>query len=184
MDEEIFAFLDIEASALSGYPIEVGWALLPARFDDPVEAIESDGFLIRSPTTWLENPNFSWDPKAEALHGIKPEDLVAGGIPVSEACRILEATLGDRTVWCDSRSADRAWLEILFAEHTGTLHMPLKLRYWGELLGRYWESSSPAIQEAERAMRKLPKHHRARLDAIRLALVFAEAWKAEGRNER
>ncbi len=184
MDEEIFAFLDIEASSLSGYPIEIGWSLLPARFDDPVEAIESDGFLIRPPNAWLDNPDYFWDPKAEALHGIKPEDLVAGGISVAEACRILEAALGDRIVWCDSRSADRAWLEILFAENTGTLHVPLKMRYWGCLFGRFWTQSSPAILAAEEAGRGLAICHRGRLDAVRLALIFAAAWRAEGRNER
>lgn len=178
-----FYFLDVEASAIDGYPIEVGWAVIPARFDDnPYNLIQSDAFLIRPPQAWVDSETYPWDPRAEALHGISMNDLMSQGLPISECCQVLEAALANKAVWCDSKVADRDWLEILFAEHTGSMGIPIRLRYWDKLFHQYWDDHAPPMQAAREALQLLPTYHRARLDAIRCAIVFSAAWKAAGFN--
>jgi hypothetical protein len=178
-----FFFLDIEASAIDGYPIEVGWAILPACFDgDPSDLIQSDAVLIRPPQAWIDNEAYPWDPQAEALHGISLGDLMSKGLPISECCQTLEGALAEKAVWCNSKTADRDWLEILFAEHTNSMRMPIRLRYWEDLFHQYWEDHEPPMQAVREALRSLPTYHRARLDAIRCALVFSAAWEAAGYN--
>jgi len=103
---ENFYFLDVEASAFDGYPIEVGWAVVPARFeDDPNSHIQSDAFLIRPTQAGVDSETYPWDPRAEALHGISMNDLMTKGLPISECCQVLEAALANKAVWCDSNRA-------------------------------------------------------------------------------
>jgi len=178
----VFIFCDVEASGFAGIPVEIGWSILPARFERSEDAIRSDGFLVRPSNRWLVDSTIEWNPRAEALHGIARSTLLAEGLPIAECIEILIREWGGRTVWCDSRNADRGWLEVLFAEPSGVMGLPFHLKYWEGLFTTYWTENSRPIMAAREALAALPVHHRARLDAVRLALAFAAAWQADGRN--
>lgn len=180
---EAFTFIDVEASGWNGVPVEVGWATLPANFSTPEAAVRSDGFLVRPAGRWLADPTIEWNPSAERLHGINRETLMAEGLAVERCLEILSTELAGRAVWCDSRGLDQAWLEVLWAEPAGVMGLPFRVGHWSDLFGRYWSEHSAPVLAARRVLTELPVHHRARLDAVRLALAFAAAWSADGRNQ-
>jgi hypothetical protein len=96
-------FFDLEASSLvEGFPIEVGWAWVQ---DDEVR---SEGHLIRPSWQWLEMK--SWDPAAEALHGISRDMLKAEGKSCAEVAARMNEALAGRGLVSDSPSADTRWL--------------------------------------------------------------------------
>jgi hypothetical protein len=96
------AIIDIEASGFGrgSYPIEIG-VVLP------------DGtphcFLIARETGWT-----SWDPAAEALHGISPQQLDECGQPAPAVARRLNELLAGQTVYCDAWGFDVSWLGKLY----------------------------------------------------------------------
>ena len=98
--EPLPSVLDVEASSLDGYPIEV--------------AISTAGGEIRS---WLIRPTWrwtDWSPKAERLHGISREMLARDGVPVRDVARQLNEALGDGVVYSDSPEYDGFWCRQLF----------------------------------------------------------------------
>jgi hypothetical protein len=91
-------FIDFEASGLgiSTYPIEVGWSM-------PDGTVRS--FLIRPLPSW----NY-WDERAQEVHGISREELLADGTSAAEICAMLCCDLEGREVYADGGLFDREWL--------------------------------------------------------------------------
>lgn len=94
--------IDVEASGFGrgSYPIEVGVAL-PDR--------SSHCFLIARERGWT-----TWDPEAEAVHGISREVLEKHGRPAREVALDLNALLGGRIVYSDAWGFDVSWLGKLY----------------------------------------------------------------------
>lgn len=98
------AIIDMEASGFGrgSYPIEVGLAL-PNRV--------SYCSLIRPAAHWTH-----WDPEAEQLHHITPEQLLRFGKPPAEIAMALNRLLHGRVVYSDGWANDYSWLALLFDE--------------------------------------------------------------------
>jgi hypothetical protein len=94
-------FLDFEASSLAkeSYPIEVAWVFEDGR---------AESHLIRPPPAWTD-----WDPRAEAIHHIAREVLLAEGMPVEDLAALLLATLAGHRLYASSPSWDGKWLSLL-----------------------------------------------------------------------
>ena len=105
--------IDLEASGFgaNSYPIEVG-------------VIKQNGerfcSLIYPQKNWRH-----WDPKAQQLHGITRELLLAKGRPIMEVCTELNQFLGDATVYSDGWVVDKPWLITLF--HAAGMSMSFKI---------------------------------------------------------
>lgn len=54
-----------------------------------------------------------WDPAAQELHGLRPDDLVEFGCPVVEVAAEVASLLAGQEVYCDSTEHDGAWLDQL-----------------------------------------------------------------------
>ncbi len=104
---------------------------------------------------------------------------MAEGISREKTCGRLHDEFVHANVYVDSLTMDIQWMYVLFdfrPFHFALLH-------WGHLFGRLWpDPESDAMNAARRAQQVLEKPHRARLDAIRMALIFASAWESEGWN--
>jgi hypothetical protein len=94
-------FLDFEASSLSrqSYPIEVAWV-----FEDGAP----EAHLIRPAPGWDE-----WDPRAEAIHHIRREQLEAEGEPHEQVASRMLAALDGHDVRASAPSWDGKWLSTL-----------------------------------------------------------------------
>jgi len=98
--------LDCEASSLTGYPIEIGFArVLPDR------SIVTDAKMIRH-DQWLDEIQL-WDWQAELIHKISRANLMEFGRPVAEVAAWLNEALADRIVLIDSPK-DEWWVDQLF----------------------------------------------------------------------
>lgn len=100
-------FLDIEASGLQGYPIEIGLAFVTAK-----RTIVTHSMLIRH-DEWL-NDETRWDECAESLHGITRDQLRHCGRPPQEVIGWLLSHVSGHIVLVDS-NYDQLWLNELFA---------------------------------------------------------------------
>lgn len=168
MELSEIVFMDFEASALrGGYPIEVGWAYVDGS---NVHA----GALLIAPADEWQTPAFTWDPVAEAIHGLSLARLQAEGLTPASACHGLNQRLRDRIVIFDTGAdgADRHWMDLLFAE--GGQVRAFKLGGpAGELLQALAGEHciDDALQSAIRAAAP-PINHRAAQDAAHYA------WRA------
>lgn len=167
-------FIDIEASALDGgYPIEVGWAVLP---EDPVAPITSGGLLIRPPDDWLSG--LTWSPDSQMVHGIALADLLALGLPAGSVAARLHAVFAEaEVVWSDEGAMwDREWLDVLFAASAlagpGVEVLDLDVLI-GSLDARPFDQVRYAA--AFRWLEQQPKRHRAEADA-RLKAEFVRRY--------
>jgi hypothetical protein len=133
-------FLDFEASSLRkhGYPIEVGWVSANG---------EEEQHLIRPAPSWTD-----WDGKAEAIHGLSRDRLMAEGTPHDEVAQRMVSVLTGRALYATAPSWDGKWLSKL-------------LRTAG--LPRH----ALRLQDTEQA------HRRAILDILRTAQIPAESHK-------
>ncbi len=108
-------FVDLEASSLlpGSYPVEVGWAR-PRALPWGRCAIEVGSVLVRPEAEWLSNG--SWDPDAEAVHGLRRETLLRDGLPAAQVCELLDREFGGCTVVTDTGggSVDDMWLAVLY----------------------------------------------------------------------
>ena len=97
----MLVFLDFEASSLSkeSYPIEVAWAFEDGR---------SEAHLIRPAPGWVE-----WDARAEAIHHIPREELVAHGAPCEIVARRMIEVLAGHDLRASAPSWDGKWLSAL-----------------------------------------------------------------------
>src|SRR3954471_19777566 len=94
-------FLDFEASSLArnGFPIEVGWVF---------ENGEGEGHLIRPAPGWND-----WDEKAEAIHHIAREMLLAEGRPHDWVANRMIHCLAGHDLYASAPSWDGKWLSAL-----------------------------------------------------------------------
>ena len=98
-------FYDLEASALDGCPIEVGWAWWVGT------RIQTEGHLVFPDPSWdIEN---SWNDGAQALHGISLKQLRSEGEPAFIVARCMNDVLADRKLFADS-PFDVGWMGQLF----------------------------------------------------------------------
>lgn len=158
-------FLDIEASGLGDgcYPIEIGL----------VHAASLIGWsaLIRPPESWRDGG--VWDDGAEDLHGIGQDQLDAEGWDVMDVARALNEALGGKAVFSDAPEYDGYWMSMLFDETD--MEPAFHLRSVTTLI-----KGGPALvavdtpRPAAAAESPPPSRHRAKDDALALALVF---WK-------
>jgi hypothetical protein len=92
--------VDIEASGLDGYPIEIAWGAI----DDGIIG----SFLIRPIEAWRSAP---W--VAEAIHGITKAELAANGVPPREVAEAFKASVEYRAIYSDAPTFDGRWLQML-----------------------------------------------------------------------
>lgn len=94
--------VDVEASGFGSrsYPIEIGVALP-----------NGDRYctLIAPAPEWVH-----WDPKAEALHGLTRERIIAKGTPPEEVCQRLNTLFKGKTLYTDGWTVDYPWIRSLF----------------------------------------------------------------------
>ena len=145
-------FIDIEASSLTGWPIEIGLSRL-----GPI-GIETWSCLIQPRPGWREA---DWDPRSAEIHGIAREQLhtAPAADMVAEA---VEARLGAH-VLSDCPEFDGKWLTMLLRRPVQLLHFDDAVRetFGPEALGR-----------AQDLLASLPHPHRAGPDAE----AMAQAW--------
>ena len=161
---EPIAFLDLEASGLGpkSWPIEVGWGLV----DGAVQSL-----LIRPSDDW---PRDQWDTAAEALHGIKFNELTKNGRPIADVCAQLNAALAGKIVYSDAPDWDGFWLFRLF--DAGGVRQEFALRDFAELLRNLVIDDIFALSvEAEKTH---PHNHRAHDDVRHMHQVYKLALKA------
>lgn len=94
--------IDFEASGFGAesYPIEVGYIR---------SAGERYCTLIRPQMEWTH-----WDRRAEAVHGLQRDLLIARGLPAAAVCQRLNQDLRGLTVYSDAWNHDLCWLHRLF----------------------------------------------------------------------
>lgn len=97
----MLVFLDFEASSLgkNSYPVEVGWVFEDGR---------SESHLIRPAQQWTE-----WDDAAEAIHGIRREELDRDGTPHDAVAARMVAELTGHDLLASAPSWDGKWLSAL-----------------------------------------------------------------------
>ena len=169
MAKNIPVFYDCEASALEGFPIEIGWAFADAK----TGAIRSESHLIRPPADWpIEK---MWDPDAEKLHGIRLSQLRRDGESVQEVAERMNRLLDGRELFSDDPH-DEAWLGLIFAaaglEPTFTLpRLDARTLIAGLATERGMDAATLAQAKAD-AARLAPRRHRAEADARHLAVFW------------
>ena len=160
------AFLDFEASSLAKdcYPIEIAWVFEDGR---------GQSYLIRPLPAWTD-----WDPRAEAMHGISRQALLADGIPAEiVAKRTLEA-LADHDIYATSPPWDGKWLSLLLRAGGLPRHAlrlkdtdQVQLESALELVGRTrgpneaMIAAKQLIEQVKERFASLPVEHRALPDA-------------------
>ena len=149
--------IDVEASGFGSgsYPIEIGVAL-------------PDGtrhcYLIAPARSWR-----SWDPDAEAVHGISRDCLETYGRPVPDVAWRLNAMLRNRVVYSDAWSFDMSWVAKLY-DAAGMLQT-FRIADISELIDEdqhaHWQTTKQAVIDEL----GLPRH-RASGDAR----ILQETW--------
>jgi hypothetical protein len=114
-------FLDFEASSLAdrSHPIEVAWVFQNGR---------QESHLIAPAPNWTD-----WDDKAEAIHHISREVLVAEGEPHDEMARRMVEALTGHDLFASAPSWDGKWLSTLLRS-AGIPRHELRLRDTDEAL--------------------------------------------------
>lgn len=165
-------FYDIEASALNGFPIEIGWAQV-----NEIGHVVSESYLIRPVSSWDLKGN--WDDNAEKLHGISKKLLLKNGIAVDEVAARMNNALRNRELFSDS-GFDEAWLQQIFDETALTPSFIVRrtsceviIRNRATQLGTSGKSLRKLQHEASQLS---PIRHRAEADAC----YWATIWKLIG----
>lgn len=167
------AFFDIEASSLTGCPIEIGWAIPQMHTGDIIRG----SALIKPPSAWLLADH--WDEVAEALHGITLADLVEHGQSPDHIINRMNAALDGLTLYADAPAWDLPWLDALLAAAQTPPRFVVAPDDALTLIGRTaraqgWspQGFADAIAGLERTH---PHCHRAGPDAARLAALWLMA---------
>lgn len=164
------AFFDIEASSLTGCPIEIGWAIPQIHTADIIRG----SALIKPPNIWCIADH--WDEAAEALHGITLADLVEHGLSLDAILSQMNAALDGFTLYADAPAWDLPWLDALLA----AAHTPPRFAVAPDdaltLIGRTARAQGWSPQGFAAAIAALegtnPHCHRAGPDAARLAALW------------
>ena len=153
-------FIDFEASGLTGWPIEIGWA-------EPVEGqIRVQSYLIRPDPTWDTQ---EWDDEAEALHGISQNLLVSQGMAAQDMARLTLQALEGRLLMSDAAAYDEKWLRQLLELQPLPSDLIVRDIAW---LARHMDAGAQAAM-LEILRQDIPAH-RAGPDAA----CLARAWQA------
>lgn len=99
-------FIDVEASSLDGFPIQVAYG---SREGEIVS------HLIRPFDDWLAHPD-RWSRQAYELHGLSIEYLLHSGSDPQDVASRIEDNLWGKTVYSDAADYDHIWLDILFSK--------------------------------------------------------------------
>ena len=155
---ENIAFIDLEASGLrpNSWPIEVGWC-----FEDG----SAESYLIQPASDW---PRDAWDARAEALHRIPYETLLAAGTPIADVCRRLNEALDGATIYSDAPDWDGFWLWRLFK--AGGARQRFKLSDFGAFFKQMDQAEKQAIIAAATKIRA--HSHRAIDDVLHMREVY------------
>lgn len=152
--------LDFEASCLPcrgrSFPIEVGVSDLHGN---------ARSWLIRPMPEWRD---WYWSSSAEALHGIRREQLEREGLPAAEVLALLAAATAGARVIADSY-LDGQWLRTL-ADAAGR-EPPIALDHIASLLDELGTTPSDMRIAEEVVANSNLRRHRAREDAQRLGLL-------------
>jgi hypothetical protein len=159
-------FYDIEASALDGFPIEIGWA----RVDAASGAILSEGHLIRPHADW--DVRGTWDRSAAARHRIALEELWCDGRPVFEIGRRMNAVLRGSELFADS-PFDESWLSQLFDAAGIDPVFTVRRTDPAVLIERLAGDRAIYADAKRQALRVSPPQHRAEADARHWAVLWA-----------
>lgn len=167
------AFFDIEASSLTGCPIEIGWAIPDLHTGD----VAIGSALITPPSAWSIIDH--WDEAAEDLHGITLAELMEQGHSPDSIINRMNHALNGFTLHSDAPAWDRPWLDtLLAAAHTPprfTLAPDDALALIGKAARtRGWSPQGFAAVIAG-LDRTHPHRHRAGPDAARLAALWLAA---------
>jgi hypothetical protein len=162
-------FYDFEASGLTGFPIEIGWAWLDGS------GVISDSLLIAPAAHW--DLIGKWETQAETVHGITIQQLKTEGHPPLSVVQRLNRCLAGRTLYSDS-PLDTGWMEQLFAATSLSPTFIVHLMPAGELVDDLRRtvglSHHVAVQIADGVGDRFPHTHKARADAV----YWAELWAA------
>lgn len=103
MDQIAPIFIDFEASAINGYPIQVAYG-----------SSESDlkSHLIKPLEQWMNDESL-WDENAEAIHGFSLSYLNIYGVNALSVAKEVSRDLQGKIIYSDSK-ADLTWLGWLF----------------------------------------------------------------------
>lgn len=157
-------FLDIKASAVDGWPVEIAWAAADLQ--------AGESWLVRPVAEWDDLP---WSAEAEALHGLTPERLEADGTdPRRIAARLSEDLAGCRVV-CEAPEAVRGWLQALFDQ--SPLPQPPHVTGSASLRPPPLPADDPALMRLRARAGLTPGQ--ALDDAVALALAWAVAKGTE-----
>jgi hypothetical protein len=100
-------FVDVEASAFKGYPIQVGWAIL-----EPSGNIVTDSIFIYH-SAWDKN-ELLWDPAAQNVHKFTKEHIRQHGKPPNEVAEHLNRLFMDQVVLSDAPEWDSRWIQQIY----------------------------------------------------------------------
>lgn len=168
------AFLDFEASSMSGYPIEIGWALVD-RCSGAL--LGSEAHLIRPVEEWLSDDSL-WDWRAEALHGIARSTLLEQGQPADVVAERALEVLGQPDVLVVADSVfDGRWLRNLLDAADMERAFPPRVAdvakaFEGE------EVDERKFDVEMRARDRRQRLHRAEADALEWAGAYCASWRA------
>ena len=169
MAKKIPVFYDCEASALEGFPIEIGWAFR----DTKLSIITSESHLILPPAHWPIKE--MWDPDAEKLHGIRLIQLQRCGEPVQQVAGRMNRLLDGRELFSDDPH-DEAWLLLIFAaarlQPTFALPRMDAKTLIAKLATERGMDAAALGQAKVDAARLAPRRHRAEADARNLAVLW------------
>lgn len=158
MTQDLPAIIDLEASGFGrgSYPIEVGYVL-------PEGATYCS--LILPPPHWSH-----WDARAQEVHHISREILMAHGKPAPQVARALNLQLRGRTLYSDGWANDYTWLSLLFdeAEMTPAFRLDNLRSLLDERQAEAWHACKQGVLSELQSPR-----HRASTDARVLQLTFA-----------
>jgi hypothetical protein len=168
MSSESPVFYDCEASGLEGFVIEIGWAFTPPGGGKIVSA----GYLVRPAPDW--EIDASWDPNAEALHGVSLDHLLKHGRPAWEVARTMNRALAGRELFSDSPK-DELWTRQIFDEAGVDPTFTLRRMDANVLLERAIADRGFDLARYRRVKEEAERHrrHRAKADA----LVWATLWR-------
>jgi hypothetical protein len=159
-------FVDVEASAGFGYPIQVGWAVVEGA---GLENIRTGSIFIRH-DPWLNELRL-WDPAAEALHRITREFLKAEGMSVEQAAAWLNFSFKGQQVYTDVVDSDGWWIDQIF----NVAKIPRQFHI-ADIAIPMTNTDEMAYEQAIRSVDKIaPKTHRADEDAYRWAVIYSLA---------
>lgn len=162
MREKSINSLDIEASDLYGYPIQVGIIK---------ENGETFSEYIVPHEQWVDD--FIWSYNAQCIHGITPEKIYKDGLSLVEIAEKLNDFLGFDVLYADS-NFDLIWMSMIFeyAEIKPTFKTVFLFDVFDKNILENWSSVFFSKQK-ETGLRV----HDALNDAILNQMTFEEIFK-------